>query len=137
MGYLTQIMFIGKIKNEYQEILRKEYESWKDLADKLDFVKEFSKLPRADFIPTGYANEYGEWDINYANFNRCRYDVDGEIVWEFWKEFKDYDNEMETFIETVAPNICDEFLATTRGEEQAFPTIYIYKDGKLYSNEEN
>lgn len=139
MGMFTGLRFVGMLKNEYIddfEELISSVESkmdWIKFAEKYPFAKEFSSLPRADFIPFG-AMAYNEdkFGITFSNIISGDDGSDpyaGRETLVFQCDFKNYDSEIQCFLETIGTNVCDKFVAEMWYEEDAFPRVYLY-DGK-------
>ena len=141
MGMYTCLKFTGMIKKDFEDemknLLNTEIDyNWRDFAKKYPFAEEFSELPRADFIPFGAITPYNEDKVGCENPKRSiiagddssdPYGYRKTLV--FTCDLKNYDDEIEEFIEEVAVNIFDKFIAEKWYEEFAFPTIYFY-DGK-------
>ena len=74
---------------------------------------------------TGTANS----NIQYRN-------IDKEIVLHIDTDFKNYGDEIEYFLDWIAPYIDaydNEFLGYSRCEETNNPTLYFFKDKKIVS----
>lgn len=139
MGMYTGIRFVGMLKKDYIDDIEELIDSvdskmdWIKFAEKYPFAKEFSSLPRAQFIPFG-AMTYNE-DKFGTTFSNIVTGDDGSDPYGYREtlvfqcDFKNYDDEIECFLETVATNLCDKFVAEKWYEENAFPRVYLY-DGK-------
>ena len=89
MGMYTTLKFSGIVKKEYRETIdkvinyeesdnsnSKESKKWK--ASGVDFMMQFAKFPRADYIPNGgddfvWDKNTGVWDFTTEvnNYNIC------------------------------------------------------------------
>lgn len=149
MGTFTCIRFIGKIKEKYREDLestlnrKKFYElGWKAFGEKYEFAKKFSELDRADFIPFGGFSAYNFdkfSDKKFGSNNDPSFNVLSYDTWTFQCDLKNYGSEIETFLEDVAKEICEKFVAEVWNEEDEFPAIWHYniKDDLVDLNENN
>ena len=145
MGMYTCLQFIGVVKKEYEKFVKKIVEiddcedfNWNDYVEKYPFLENFVKKPRSCMIPYGCFTSYNERKLGIKDTNHNELIaswfndfVNTEYTWTFACDLKDYDDEIETFIEEVAVNLCDNFIALQWYEETAFPTIYFYENGKL------
>lgn len=136
-------------KNDEDQEAVNDYNEWVELAKEYPFMTKFSKLTRSDFIPFGGFTFYNidkvgrEKNIDDACFSNviCGDDrnsyVDGlgyiksADTWVFACDLKDYCDEIETFIEDIATELCTQFVAEVWYEEDGFPDVYIYKNGIL------
>ena len=132
MGMYTYFEFIGELKKEFvndvKELFVDTYnkEAWNEFAKKYNFAYNFSTLPRCGFIPFGAVVSY---DIN--NY--------GQIIgntWCFNCELKNYDNEIDTFLQQIARKICKKFVAKIWYEEDDFPRI-VFVDNSMTLTLEN
>lgn len=136
----TGFQFIGKIKKEYVKFVETitsvgcvEF-NWKDYVSKYPFLEKFAKLPSSCMIPFGCFTAYNEdkfgiKDSNHNELIASWFNEFGntEYTWTFACDLKDYDNEIETFIENVATKICSEFVGLCWYEEEGFPKIYLFR----------
>lgn len=141
MGMYTYLRFTGELKKEYVEEIRNLFDfekakrndyfnEWKCFAEKHDFATHFASLKRPTCIPFGGFSAY---NIDKASsksddeptFSNVIWN-NGEYTWVFQCDLKNYDGEIDTFLEEVAPNICKKFVAEKWYEEVEFPTIYAY-----------
>lgn len=138
MGMYTLFKFTGLLKNEFVSDINKlleEDNQWINFASKYEFAKHFADLPRSDMIPFGAISAYNEEKTGskYANIidSWDPWDIGSYYTLTFNCDLKNYDDEIEAFINEIAINICSEFIAESWYEESNFPIIYYGKDGKL------
>lgn len=141
MGMYTCFRFKGIIKNQYREEIGKIEEYWEEswqtenhksfwekVAEKIDFLKDFSKLERSSFIPFGAVSAYNEDKYMSDNFKKYNLET-GE--WEFLCDLKNYGDEIETFIELI-PQLCDDVsICEEWYEEWKQPRAYKMIDNKM------
>ena len=134
----TCLRFVGEVKEEYIDEIEMlfnanngketEWKGWEHFAYSHPFAEPFSKLWRADFIPFGAMTYYNRdkftsvGDIDTLTFSN----VIEERTWVFQCDLKDYDGEIDMFLETIAKEICDRFIATIWYEEWDFPQLVTY-----------
>lgn len=134
MGYYTGFRFIGLLKPKYEKDITsifgtKECDEncWVKFAKKYPFAKKFSEDSRCEFIPFGYNDLpriLGAFD-HHNEFIVDGIDIyeDG-VTWNFACSLKDYDNTIELFLQSIASEICEKFIAYSWGESSLFPVVY-------------
>ncbi len=148
MGTYTCMRFVGKVKDKYQEDLKRTLSKekffelgWRAFGKKYEFARNFAELDRADFIPFGSFSAY-----NFNKFSDKKFDDDNTDptfntlsygTWIFQCDLKNYDHEIQIFLEEVAKEICENFIAEVWHEEEDFPAIWLYnmKDNLVDLNE--
>lgn len=143
MGMFTCIRFVGKLKKEYIEEIKSLFtteaynknpylEPWKEFAKNHSFAEAYSKLERAWALPfCGFsAYNYGKFS-NKDFFDRSKDPSFSSVdeyyeTWIFQCDLKDYDDEIETFLRDIAPQICKKFVAEVWYEEDDFPKIITF-----------
>ena len=135
MGMYTYFEFIGELKKEFvndvKELFVDTYdkEAWDEFAKRYKFAKEFAKLPSANFIPFGAVLSTCISSGNYRDFIG--------YTWCFNCELKNYDNEIDTFLQQIARKICTKFVAKIWYEEDDFPRIVIVDNSITLTLEDN
>lgn len=147
MGNYTGLRAKVFVKKEYRKMISEinEDAEWSDFVGEFPFLKEYSKLDRAEFIPRGLISYMpDDWEEAITSFRKNTYPMyiatDGfhrEIdmdtgYWTFQCSLKNYENEIEKFFEDVLSKIIDssehiEYLY----EEWDGSLMYEFKDGKI------
>lgn len=126
-GLRGKVVFKDK---EFAEDLKRELESydrlnhWQGLSEKypeLEELEKFSTMGRATFIPCG-SMCYLDWEDTYSR-------VQGK-VFEFNCSLKNYEGEIETFVEKVLPEIAEDWNLEMQYEEWVEP-VSVTKDGGI------
>ena len=129
MGMYTGIRFKGIIKKEYLD-------GFDDIAfrgnwelSNHEIFREFGKLPRADMIPRGSLSYMpDEWEQTH-DFDLCFDQSKGR--WEFNCSLKNYNGEVEEFLEMI-PNFVEYLIyLEVRYEEWEESRFYQLVDGQL------
>lgn len=130
MGYYTGFRFIGVVKEKYVKDIKKlnidEDNCWKTFAKKHPFAKKYSENDRCLFIPFGVMSDNGNklgCKDNFNNFQYPNYLEDG-CTWNFACDLKNYDNTIEIFLNDIANEVCEKYIAFSWGEDELFPNIY-------------
>ena len=129
MGMYTGLRFKGYVKPEFREdfeeiAIKGEWENSKDKK-----FKEISKLPRASFIPCGIlAYMPIEWEED-KTFDR-KYDKKSGY-WCFQCSLKNYDDEIDNFINMIPYFIESTIHIEELYEEWEDSIFYTLKDGKI------
>lgn len=117
MGNYTSIRCKAIIKEEYRGSINgiTNYElDWQDLN--IDFAHEFSKYPKADFIPNGVLmGEPSHWEAEPYPSSGIRVATGGfginfdeeTSLWSFQCSLKDPGETVQAFIDLVLTNIVD------------------------------
>lgn len=113
MGMYTGLRFRGHVKPEYRQmiynIMHRDME-WEDFITDFPFISDYAELPRACMIPFGgLAYMPDEWeDANNILTSSFKQQFDMETgYWAFQCSLKNYDSEIDIFIATVIPIICE------------------------------
>ena len=128
MGMYTTFRCICLVKKEYIEYIKEISDGnayWKDYIKQMPFVKNFSKLYRADFIPYSSMSAYNEDKFYKESFS----EINKWGMWNFCCDLKNYGSEIETFIYEVLPNLCEQInLCAYWYEEDDYPKIIFEKE---------
>lgn len=133
MGEYTCLKFTGVLKKKYVDDIKNlkldEYKLvWEDFAKKYPFAENYLKNDRSNFIPFGAISAYNERKVGCENrYNHIIWSSDyyeTYYTWNFACDLKDYDNTIETFINEIANEICEEYIALAWFEYAEFPIIY-------------
>lgn len=138
MGMYTGLRCKVKIKEEYMDALKEleniDYE-WSEHSMK-EF-RDFGELPRASFIPCGglsympYCwkklrdNATDKYDTEDVDEFKRELNKESRI-WTFQCSLKNYDDEIEYFIENIIPMIAEDVLHLEEFYEE-WETSIIYK----------
>lgn len=132
MGMYTGLRVKAYIKPEYHEmigsIVGRDVE-WKHFD--YDFLKTFGNLSRASFIPFG-AMSYmpDDWE-NRNIFHK------NAGLWDFACSLKNYENEIEAFLDNVLTKISISATAEKLYEEEIESALYEVFDGVLIQTRES
>lgn len=135
MGMYTGLRVKAKIKEEFVKELRKVIvegesgrfsEPWKNLDfAKFPFVKRFSEMGRSGMIPYGaicYMPDSWEYENNFENG-----------VWTFCCSLKNYNSEIEVFLNEVLVNIAEWAHVEQLYEEETVSALFNLHDGVLHT----
>lgn len=151
MGMYTGLRVNVKIKKEYLDVIEEFIDSdWDELEDfydkNLNLFSRFKHLERKYMIPYGSLSYMPEqWD-DYSN-ERTKQFVQGFNknlgTWSFQCSLKNYDREIEVFIDDVLNEVVEEVYCIEKlYEEESYSTEYffdkdndeiVYKRGFLYA----
>lgn len=149
MGMYTGLRCKVIIKDQYRALIEKmmsERLDWKELDSGLDFIEVFSRGFRANFIPYGSLSympdewedtpkkEDGSYDWIDATatdgFNREFNKETG--YWSFQCSLKNYENDIEKFMDLILENIAEKIVHLEKYyEEQVYSERYDFIDGKI------
>jgi hypothetical protein len=146
MGMYTGLRFKAVVKPEFIQMIEKMMEErldWEELFNlypQRQFLKEFSKYPRSRFIPYGSLSYMPRsWETNESDW-KLRTPTDGFEteynkllrVWSFQCSLKNYESEIEAFLNLIVPNIIETSLHIEYYyEEWARSKFYEIVDGKV------
>lgn len=140
MGMYTGLRVKVTVKEEYREMIDdiNDGASWSDYTKQFSFLADYAKQGRAEFIPRGSLSympdcwEVGDFPNSYPSdgFNRSINLETG--YWTFQCSLKNYESEIEQFLEEILPFIISssehiEYLY----EEDYEGTLYELKEGKI------
>lgn len=138
MGMYTGLRFRGHVKPEYRAMIKSVLERdlhWDDWISDYPFIENFANLPRAVMIPFGgLAYMPDEWEDNdnvLTSSFKHQFSMDTGY-WVFNCSLKNYDSEIDVFINEIIPVICEstdwieEFY-----EEWHESNCYELMDGKI------
>lgn len=128
MGMYTCFMLNCRVKKEYRKCIRRlnegeieDINEWNGLVNEMPFIKEYAEMSRASMIPFGMLSAYNEDKFGPRAFNKYNACL-GE--WNFLCDLKNYSGEIEIFIETVLPHLCERiYFCAYWYEENAHPKI--------------
>ena len=133
MGYYTGFRFIGLLKQKYEKDITSIFDErdcdencWVKFAKKYPFAKKYSENPRCEFLPFGF-NDLPRILGNFQRHNEFIEDgnmYEDGVTWNFACSLKDYDNTIELFLQDIASEICEKYIAYSWGEDALFPAIY-------------
>ncbi|MEM5592822.1 hypothetical protein AAHH67_15635 [Niallia circulans] len=144
MGMYTGLRFKGIVKPEYREMIKEinDGADWNDFTEKFPFLTDYANQDRAEFIPRGSLAympdtwEEGEFpdQMSTDGFERSINLETG--YWTFQCSLKNYNQEIEQFINEVLPKIIDsaehiEYFY----EEWARSIFYELKDEKIVDSD--
>lgn len=132
MGMYTGLRVKAYIKPEYLEMVESIVErdvEWNHFD--YDFLNTFGKLSRASFIPFGAMSYMPE---DWKNKN---YFYKNTGVWDFACSLKNYDNEIEEFLNNVLTEISISATAERLYEEEIQSALYSVFNGKLTCDRES
>lgn len=132
MGMYTGLRVKAYIKPEFAEmvsaIVNRDAE-WKDFD--YPFLEEFKVFSRARFIPFGAMSYMPEdW------YNDNGFDIE-QGVWNFACSLKNYEGEIDKFLEDVLPNIAITATAERLYEEEAVSALYEISEGVIVETRES
>lgn len=153
MGNYTGLRLKCNVKPEFRAEIGKLMNStleWKDFSHPV--MQEFGKFYRSEFIPFGalsYMPDSWGGDVKFDKNGIPVVDSDGHLVfnesaversynedtgfWSFQCSLKNYEGEIDFFIDKVIPVLCDSVEFCERYyEEDAYSTFYMLSDGKMY-----
>lgn len=141
MGMYTTLEFKGIVKEKYRNAIDivvnfesdltigsvyDQSEKWK--ATGVDFMNEFSHVPRANFIPNGkccWNKETGEWQNDRCCWNK----ETGE--WWFVTKLKNYENTYGKFFGIVPLFMESLEICKTQYEEDEWWYLYELENGSI------
>lgn len=139
MGMYTGLRVKAKIKEEFLQQLEAvlstgEGENWKEPWSVVDFVKfpfveKFSKMGRSSMIPRGAVCYMPE---DWENVNT----FEGG-VWSFCCSLKNYNDEIEVFLNEVLVNISEWAHIERLYEEETVSALFNIHDGVLHTVRES
>lgn len=143
MGMYTGLRCKVIIKEEYREMIEEIMErdlEWSDFVDEFDFLSEYAQMSRASFIPFGsLAYMPDEWELNPNDYacDKATEGFDREFnketgYWAFQCSLKNYESEIETFLDTVLSVIAEKVIHLEKHyEEWASSEGYDLVNGKI------
>ena len=137
MGMYTGLRVKVTVKEEYRGMINEinNGAEWREFSTRHPFVAEYARLGRSEFIPSGmisYMPDYWETE-DYEATDGFDRKIDMETgYWTFQCSLKDYENEIEKFLDEVLPNIItsSEHIEYFY-EEWDSGRLYEFVDGKL------
>ena len=134
MGMYTGLRVVAKIKPEYRGLVDSvvEYSSthgcaplgcWLDVVDQYPFTQQFAEMDRSSFIPYG--------SLNYMPYEWEKTNEWDNITWSFCCSLKNYEGEIETFIDTILVVIAEYAEVEYLYEEMTTPHKYVVEGGEL------
>lgn len=126
MGMYTGLAFraqlstfgVSIVEDFYKYLNTDDLDPWKEIYKNTGFFETYSSLDRSTFIPNGfvcYMPESKGWTVNVNVLN--------SNVWEVCCSLKNYEGEIECFLETVLPRLIDsDTLVKVQYEEDESPT---------------
>lgn len=162
MGNYTGLRFKGVVHAEFRNDIAKLMEiqangehayEWKDFANPI--VKEYGNFYRSMFIPFGMMSYMpDEWggDCIFDKNGHCVVDADGHLVmsepsigtafdvttgvWSFQCSLKNYEGELDYFIEKVVPVLCETVEFCERYYEyDEYSVLYSLENGHMVSRQ--
>lgn len=143
MGMYTGLRLKGIVKEEYRPVIYDLMESdviedWSDLMqlfNDLEFIGEFSTLSRSSFIPFGSLSYMpNSWEIGEEGWI-TEFDYDTGY-WQFQCSLKNYDSEIQVFLDTVANIIMESIeYVEVHYEEDRYGHIFELVNGYFIENE--
>ena len=139
MGMYTGLRVKAKIKEVFLQELEgvlsaRDSETWKEPWSVVDFVKfpfveKFSKMGRSSMIPYGaICYMPGHWEhVNTFEGG----------VWTFCCSLKNYNNEIEFFLNDVLVNIAEWAHVEKLYEEETVSALFNIHDGVLHTVRES
>lgn len=139
MGMYTKINIIIKLKKETPKNIIEVIECMFNGYDIEDMNACGVEIPKHDFFENDrrvwFPKSCGSYYFTgTANSNIQYRNVDKEMVLHIDTDFKNYDDEIELFLDWIAPYVDayeKEFLGYSRYEEDLNPTLYFYSNGKI------
>lgn len=143
MGMYTGLRVKVMIKEEYRPMIQEINEGyeWMDFTDQFPFLKEFAFLGRAGFIPGGVLSYMPDsWEKgNFPNQTPTdgfenNFDM-GTGFWTFQCSLKNYENEIQQFLESVLSVIISESEhIEVLYEEWEESILYEFVEGKIQNS---
>ena len=143
MGMYTNLRFKGIIKKEFIEEIQTVMNESEWIKCKHATLLEFSKFSRSDFIPFGslpYApscwegepyDEKKPWFCPATDGFETNFDIETGY-WSFQCSLKNYENEIEFFINNVVPLVCEEVIHCEKlYEEDAVSEMFTIENGEI------
>lgn len=135
MGMYTGLRFKGIIKPEYRDMIHHIYNEglWRNYHH-LDFLTNYLKLSRAEFIPKGalsyMPDSWEDESIPADSFNDY-FDLETGY-WAFQCSLKNYEDEISVFLRDVLPAILQssEHIEVLY-EEWSSSNLYKLKENKI------
>lgn len=132
MGMYTGLRVKCLVKEEYRHMVNKvsQGQEWDNFSDRFSFLKKYVEQERAEFIPNGtlcyMPDEWHEESEFDDEFNK------NTGVWKFQCSLKNYNMEIEQFLNDVLPNIIEsaehiEYFY----EEWDESVLYEFVDGEI------
>lgn len=121
-GLRCKVIVKEKYRKDLSKVLKSnDFNIWKE--SEFSLLRGFGLLERSSFIPFG-ALSYMDWDENDTKFNYRFCEKSG--YWSFQCSLKNYCSEIETFVSSIIPEICEciIFLETKYEEDE---TSFIYE----------
>jgi hypothetical protein len=135
MGMYTGLRFKGIVKPEYRGMIAdiSDHGEWEEYMDEYPWLRTFAEKDRSIMIPRGALSYMPDsWEdnsISTAGFHRQFNQETG--YWAFQCSLKNYDSEIQEFIETVVPIIMEETQhIEVLYEEWSGSVLYGLKEGK-------
>lgn len=143
MGMYTKINIILSIKNDTPKQIKEILESMFQGDSVEDMREKFLEIPEHKFFednrrvwfPASGGSYYFTGTVN-SEIKYTSVAGDNQMVLHIDTDFKNYGDEIEYFLDWIAPYIDasqDEFLGYSRYEETKNPTLYFFKDKKIIS----
>lgn len=159
MGMYTGLRFKAVIKEEYRPVIKKMMDdqlNWEEL------IKVFPWFTIAEALSTSFRGTsipYGglaympdSWEVLREDHEKYEYSWDKRMdhpeferkfdeetgIWQFQCSLKNYESDIELFLNTVAPAIVQEVIhIESHYEESSYGYLYILQDGKLIEDPNN
>lgn len=143
MGMYTGLRVKVTVKEEYRLMIQdiNDEASWSDYVVDFPFIKDYAEQARAEFIPRGMLSympdcwEEGTFPNQVATDGFDR-DIDLQTgKWTFQCSLKNYNSEIEQFLNEVLPNIISEAEHIEYFyEDYKVSRMFDFADGKIIEN---
>lgn len=137
MGDYTVFICDVQVRNEYQPLIERLFksQSWDEAVKEYPGLNldNWLKLRRRDFIPYGSISSYNESYVNMIWWKKDRFSFENGR-WAFVCDLKNYENEIETFVNIVLSKIVDKpYLVFSKFEYSKHPNFYMGTEPENYT----